>query len=342
METLYIGYGDGLVRASLNGAVTGDWSIRGVPVAQVAVDPGEPDRVYAATLGDGLQRSDDGGRTFARVTSIENPLVWSVSVSASDRRGSLGTVYAGTQMAALYQSTDGGQSFTELRSVQDIPSKPEWSFPPAPDTHHVHQITLDITDPGTIVFGVELGGVYHSTDAGETWDRTTADPDPHTLRTHPTQAGRMYEGGGAAYYASRDGGATWERNLEGIPDEIRYFYSLAVDSGDPDNVIISGARDPFSGHAVIPGIPVWSSLYRLEGDRWQEIVDGLPPRDGTAMGTLAAGGPGVFYYLTEPGDLYRSDDGGRRFERLDVALPQPRGDVARTVTVVPSSPGENR
>jgi hypothetical protein len=336
METLYIGYGDGLVRAGVNGAVGGQWAIRGVPVAQVAVDPQEPDRVYAATLGEGLQRSDDGGRTFERVRAIENPLVWSVTVSASDRYGALGTVYAGTQMAALYKSTDGGDSFAELRSVQDIPSKPEWSFPPAPDTHHVHQITLDITDPGIVVFGVELGGVYHSTDAGETWERTTADPDPHTLRTHPSARGRMYEGGGAAYYASRDGGATWRRNLDGIPDEVRYFYSLAVDSGDPENVLLSGARDPFSGHAVIPGIPVWSSLYRLEGDAWREVVDGLPPSDGTAMGTLAAGAPGVFYYVTEPGDLYRSDDGGRSFALVDVSAPDVRGDRARAVTVVTS------
>jgi hypothetical protein len=336
METLYIGYGDGLVIASVNGAVSGEWSIRGVPVAQVAVDPGEPERVYAATLGEGLQRSDDGGRTFERVAALDNPLVWSVAVSPSDRQGSLGAVYAGTQMAALYRSTDGGDTFTELTSVQDIPSKPEWSFPPAPDTHHVHQITLAIDDPGTVVFGVELGGVYHSTDAGETWARTTADPDPHTLRTHPSAPGRMYEGGGAAYYASRDGGASWRRNLDGIPDEVRYFYSLAVDAGDPETVVISGARDPFSGHAVIPNIPVWSTLYRLEGDVWREIADGLPTQDGTAMGTLAAGAPGVFYYLTEPGDLYRSDDGARSFALLESAAALPRGERGRTVTVVTS------
>jgi photosystem II stability/assembly factor-like uncharacterized protein len=335
METLYIGYSDGLVRASVDGSVSGEWVVRDVPVGQVAVDPHEPDRVYASTLGEGLLRSDDGGRTFERLGSLENPLVWSVSVSASDRNGGMGAVYAGTQMAALYRSTDGGERFEELRSIQDIPSKPEWSFPPAPDTHHVHQITLDIERPETIVFGVELGGVYHSTDAGETWERTTADPDPHTLRTHPTAPQRVYEGGGAAYYESRDGGATWTRNLDGIPDEVRYFYSLAVDSGDPENVIISGARDPFSGHAAIPGVPVWSSLYRLEGDTWQEIVDGLPPRDGTAMGTLAAGAPGVFYYVTEPGDLYRSDDGGGSFVALegDASL---HGQRARAVTVVTS------
>jgi photosystem II stability/assembly factor-like uncharacterized protein len=331
METLYIGYGDGLVRATVNGQVDAEWVLRGAPVSQVVADPGTPDRVYAATLGQGLWRSDDGGRTFEQTTGIPNDLVWSVAVSASDRRDGHGAVYAGTQLSALYRSTDGGETFEQLTSVQEIPSIAEWSFPPAPDTHHVHQITLSIDDPDAIVFGVELGGVYFSDDRGLTWTRTAADPDPHTLRTHPSTPGRMYEGGGAGYCESTDGGATWARGtFDGMPDEVRYFYSLAADSGDAATVLISAARDPFSGHAVIPNIPVWSTLYRRCGESaWDEVVDGLPPASGTAMGALAAGGPGVFFYVTEPGDVYRSADGGRSFALVDYAT-DVRGEVARS------------
>jgi hypothetical protein len=115
---------------------------------------------------------------------------------------------------------------------------------------------------------------------------------------------------------------------------VRYFYSLAVDSGDPDNVLISGARDPFSGHAVIPGIPVWSAVYRLQDGRWQAVQAGLPPDEGTAMGTLAAAGPGVFYYLTEPGDLYRSDDAAQSFTLLDEGPSPLRGTKARSLLVL--------
>ena len=334
METLFIGYADGLVRATVNGDVGHERVLAGAPVPMVAVDPNQPQRVYAATLGQGLHRSEDGGRTFERVPNVEHDLVWSVAVSACDLNDGFGTVYAGTQMSALYRSTDGGRTFQELASVQELPSKPTWSFPPAPDTHHVHQITLSSHDPGVVVFGVELGGVFHSADRGETWELTTADPDPHTLRTHPTAEGRMYQGGGAAYHSSRDGGATWERNLDGIPDEVRYFYSLAVDSGDPENVLISGARDPFSGHAVIPGIPVWSAVYRLAGGSWQEVNAGLPSDDGTAMGTLAAGAPGVFYYMTEPGELYRSQDGAESFALLEEGALPLRGNKARSLLVL--------
>lgn len=335
METLYIGYGDGLVRAAVNGQADAELVLRGAPVAQVVADPGAPERVYAATLGQGLWRSDDAGQTFAPVDGGPGDLVWSVAVSACDRRGGYGAVYAGTQPSALFRSADGGETFAELRSVQDIPSIPEWSFPPAPDTHHIHQITLSVDDPDVVVFGVELGGVYFSGDGGRTWTRTAADPDPHTLRTHPTAPGRMYEGGGAGYCESVDGGATWTRgSFDGIADEVRYFYGLAADPGDPSTVLISAARDPFSGHAVIPGLPVWSTVYRRdERGAWTEVTDGLPPADGTAMGALAAATPGVFYYVTEPGEIYRSTDGGRSFAAVDYAT-DVRGEIARCAFVL--------
>jgi hypothetical protein len=145
----------------------------------------------------------------------------------------------------------------------------------------------------------------------------------------------MYEGGGASYHESRDGGATWTLNLSGIPDDVPYFYSLAVDPGDPDSVILSGARDPFSGHAVaVMGLPTWSSLYRLHDGGWTEVRDGLPEPDGTAMGTLCAAGPGVFYYVLESGDLYRSEDGGRSFTMVTYG-DEVRGNTARPTVALP-------
>lgn len=336
MDSLLIGYSDGLVRTSANGEAATGWVMKGAPVPMVVADPNKPERVYATTLGQGLWHSDDSGNSFERVSGFDPELAWSLAVSASDRNADgYGAIYVGTQMSAVYRSVDGGESFEELTSIQEIPSKPQWAFPPAPNTHHVHQITLDIDDPDTVVFGVELGGVYCSRDRGATWVRTSADPDPHTLRTHPSAPARMYEGGGAFPCLSRDGGATWERLLDGLPDEVRYFYSLAVDSGEPDNVIVSAARDPFSGHSVpIEGFSTWSTLYRLVDSSWQEITEGLPDPSSTSMGTLAAGGPGVFYYVTEPGEIYLSTDGGASFELTDYDREEPDGQAARSVLVL--------
>lgn len=334
MDQLLIGSANGLVSYSIS---TGKsrWLIQGPPVPVIAIDPGNPDRVYAATLGEGLWASEDGGSAFARSPGLDADLVWSVTVSASDRDGSSGAVYAGTQMSALYRSADGGRTFEELTTVQDIPTKSQWSFPPAPDTHHLHQIALHPTDPDSIVFGVELGGVYRSRDRGLTWEPTNADPDPHTLRTHPEVPERVYEGGGGSYRVSNDGGSNWDRFLEGTADEFRYFYSMVVDTADPDLVLITAAHSPFSGHGVIPGMPLFSTVFRREGSAaWEEVLDGMPPREGTAMGTLVAAEPGTFFYITEPGGLYRSDDAGRTFELVDNVQAEPAIKKARSLAVI--------
>jgi photosystem II stability/assembly factor-like uncharacterized protein len=339
MEQLLIAYANGLVRAEVNGTATAERVAEGTaPYQQFAVDPNDPSRVYVATLGDGLHRSGDGGRTFKKAPAkgLKHALCWTVAVSASDVNKGCGTLYVGTQQSAIYRSVDGGETFAEITSVQEL-DQSDWAFPPAPSTHHVHQITLDIEDPGTIVFGVELGGVYHSSDGGDSWTITTADPDPHTLRSHPTEPHRIYEGGGAGPALSQDGGATWHRPFEGIPDDVRYFFSLAVDSGDPENVIISGARDPFSGHGVFPDrMPIYSTLLRRQGDNaWETLSKGLPPDDGTPMGTLAAGGPGVFYYMTDHADLYRSQDGGSSFTKIEYDAVN-TGTPARALAVLPA------
>ncbi|HLH67177.1 MAG TPA: hypothetical protein VKV27_15915 [Solirubrobacteraceae bacterium] len=326
MTVLLLGFDNGIARVSLNGRARAEWTLQGVHVSALAVDPLRPERAYAATMGEGLLLSDDGGLTFKPAGSLKGARVWSLEVSRSDRSDGLGAVYAGTEPSALHRSEDGGRTFHELESVRDIPGRAEWSFPPAPDTHHVHSIALSVADPQIVIFGVELGGVYRSDDRGATWAQVPADPDPHTLRTHPDAPERIYEGGGASYVQSDDSGLTWHRDLNGIPDSVRYFYSLAVDSHDPDNVLISAARDPFSGHGVLPGQTPWSTVYRRRGRRaWEEVTDGLPPREGTEMGALVADprAHGSFFYITtRPRGLYRSLDGGESWSALGGCWPE--------------------
>ncbi len=327
MTNLYLGFDQGLAKVSLDGGGAAEWVLKAGPVSKIALDPLRPERMYATTVGHGLWRSEDAGTTWEQAGGgIGNPLTWSVAVSRGERANGLGAVYVGTEMSSLYRSEDGGTSFQELSAFREIPSRPEWSFPPNPDTHHIHQIVLDPNDPETILVGIEQGGIMRSTDGGRSWAdiEDPADSDVHTLLAHPDAPGRIYEAGGVSYCESHDGGASWVRNVDGIPDEIRYFYSMAVDPGEPGTMVISAARDPFSGHAVLPNTPVWSTLYRrVDGGDWQEVTDGLPERDGTTMGTFATdeAEAGVFYYTTEPGVVYRSEDGGQSWNQVPCEWP---------------------
>lgn len=200
-----------------------------------------------------------------------------------------------------------------------------------PDTSHVQALAADVTDPKRIFVGIEVGGVMRSCDGGKSWEDHPegADADPHILLTHPAAPGRVYEGGGGAYAESPDRGDTWQRETDGFPDDIRYFYSIETDPSDPDTVLMVCGRDHLSGHGLIPGGKRWSALYRKRrGAGWHEIREGLPDRDGNEMGYLASDGrtPGLFFYTTTRGALYRTRDHGSHWQRIEMQWPDAVAD----------------
>ena len=338
MTVLYVGLEDGLQRIVLNGSGKAERVIDTGPVMDVQVDPVDPNNVYAAVSGRGVYRSDDNGRSFEQTNNqFRSQRVWSLAVSASERGSDGGVVYAGTLPSAAYRSEDGGRNWRELTAFQDVPGQENWSFPPQPTTHLIHKIAVPVNEPATVLAGIELGGVVKSTDGGESWAQVEgAGWDCHELRTHPDAPGHYYESDGAGYVESLDYGKTWRVACEGIPDKLRYFYAMAVDPGDPDNVLISCSRDQYTGHALRPNTLAWdrnfevdfevfSTIYRrpkTDGE-WHEVTSGLPKPDGSPLGRFATSPAesGVFYYWTVAGELFRSSDGGENFEQVHIKWP---------------------
>src|SRR5207244_11883775 len=111
------------------------------------------DALYVGCRGGGLKRSTDGGGSFDDLP-LPEPDVFSVAVSAAD-----GAVYAGSEPSRLFRSADGGDSWAELTALQEIPSRPDWSFPPRPWTSHVRWIAPSPQDPELVLVGIELGGL---------------------------------------------------------------------------------------------------------------------------------------------------------------------------------------
>jgi len=169
--------------------------------------------------------------------------VFSLAVSGAD-----GAVYAGTEPSRLFRSDDGGESWRELEALLELPSRPNWSFPPRPWTSHVRWIAPSPHDGELILVGIELGGLMRSTDGGEHWQdhRPGAQPDVHSLAWHPEIAGRAYEAGGGGPASSEDGGATWLPVDEGL--DRHYTWSVAVDPGDPDLWYVLASTGPYAAH----------------------------------------------------------------------------------------------
>lgn len=336
MNVVLLGLKDGLARlVPSNGHWTAERVLTAGPVESVVTDPRRPGRAYACAGVNGLWRTDDAGATWAQVgEGITRPALWTVAVSQSEHASDGSVVYVGTQLSAIFRSEDGGRTFRELPSFRSIPSRADWAFPPEPDTHHVVSIVADPDRAGVLLVGIELGGVVRSTDGGETWQDADpiADPDPHTMVAHPAAPGRVYLSGGVSYCESTDSGESWTRMVDGL--DVQYFDRMAVDPGNPGTMVISAGHDPITGHGAVPGVQAWSTLYRrVDDSAWTEVTDGLPPREGTAMGYLGVdhAQPGGFYYATEPGGLYRSTDGGASWEAQQVAW---ASDSVKVVSIV--------
>ncbi len=208
MPRLYAATGDSVARLDeSNGGWTIAFSLEGSGAQCIALDPHDPDTLYAGLRGGGVMRTRDGARTWSDC-GLPAEDVFSLAVSAANR-----AVYAGTEPSALYRSDDGGDTWRELAALLDLPSRPTWSFPPRPWTSHVRWIAPSPHDADVLLAGIELGGLMRSTNGGQSWQdqRPGSQPDVHSLAWHPNAAGRAYEAGGGGAAWSEDGGDTWRR-----------------------------------------------------------------------------------------------------------------------------------
>ncbi|UCC61682.1 MAG: hypothetical protein JSV36_12860 [Anaerolineae bacterium] len=322
--------GKGLARAEQK--ANGDWSVefllRDQDVHCLAVDPLDPEVIYAGTQGEGVLRSNDRGRTWGPA-GLLGQTVRALSVSRTEP----GTVYAGTRPAYLFASRDGGANWSELTSFRRIRSRWFW-FSPAgkPFTAYVQAIGLTPEDPNVIVVGIELGAVVRSTDGGRTWSahRKGALRDCHWLTFHATNGDWVYEaggtGGGAA--VSRDGGETWHKAKVGL--DRRYGWACAADPAQPEIWYVSVSPGPGKAHS--PGNAEAYIFRSLDGAPWQKLSGGLPqPLDHMPYALLTdPAAPGHLYAGLNNGHVWHSSDYGDTWSKLPFDLKS----IERTLIMV--------
>lgn len=279
---------------------------------QAAVDPHTPEILYAASRGSGVARSDDGGRSWRRLRFGADD---AFAIAAGPAEGS---VYVGTEPSRLFLSRDRGASWEELTALQDIPSRPTWSFPPRPWTSHVRTIAPHPGDPDVILVGIELGGVMRTVDGGSSFEDHPrgAVADAHALAWHPSSPDAAYEAGGGGAARSNDGGSTWRRHDAGR--ELHYCWGLAVDPADPDRWYVSAAASAGRAHGrADAGAGVFRSE---EGGGWQRLGGpdaGMASTLTSFPYALLASRDGLWIGLDD-GSLFVSRDHGGTFMPVGV------------------------
>jgi photosystem II stability/assembly factor-like uncharacterized protein len=176
-----------------------------VDVRALAFSPHDSRRVLAGSHI-GLHASEDGGKTFDYINSpADRKQIWSVSWHPDDAETILVGVAGFDDEHPLYRTTNGGKTWDVLPLT--CPTKC-----PGGATH-VTSIVFDPRDHRRIWVGVEIGGIYRSDDAGETW---IAMPPPGEIMTNVdihnlavTPSGKLFATTPDGVWTSTDDGETF-------------------------------------------------------------------------------------------------------------------------------------
>ncbi len=289
-------------------------------VQSIAIDPTDPDVIYAGTWHLPW-KTTDGGKTWSNIKQgiIDDSDVFSIIVDPKNPK----VVYA-SACSGIYKSADAGELF---HKVQGIPST-------ARRTRKLEQ------DPGNLdtVFAGTTEGLYRTLDAGSHWDRLTpANVIVNDVYVDPKNSGHVLiatDRGGVL--RSEDAGTTFGSSNEGF--SARQVTAYAADSQHPGTVYVGVVNDKATGG-------VFQSTDG--GVRWQQQSEGLGGRDVFSLlsledGTLLAGtGHGVFRLAEGTWSDSSALEGGPVLDRgetpskKDVILPAP----TRLVSPAPQKHG---
>jgi len=248
----------------------------GLQIPAIAIDPRDPNRVFAAVLGHpygpneerGLFRSTDGGQTWQKlIYKNENTGASDVEIDPSNpdvMYASMWEVREGPwednnevngTSGGLFKSSDGGNTWRPL--ANGLPK----------DLAQIY-VAIAPSDPRRLYATVAAASgplaFYRSDDAGENWSKITDDPRPSgrigggdlaVPRVDPKNPDVVYSAS-TVTMRSTDSGKAWS-GFRGAPGGDDY-QNLWINPNDPNIILLVSDQGAL---VTVNGGATWSSWY---------------------------------------------------------------------------------
>jgi photosystem II stability/assembly factor-like uncharacterized protein len=319
---------------------------RGGRTLAVAGVRGQPEVFYFGSVGGGIWKTNDAGRTWKPIFDSQGiASIGAIAVAPSDAN----VIYAGSGEAdmrssisygnGMYKSMDGGKT---------------WMHIGLEDSRQIGRILVDPRDANR-VFVAALGhaygpnkerGVFRSKDGGKSWQKILFhDEDTGAIdlafepgnsktilaalwqtRRPPWSIYPPSNGPGSGLYRSMDGGDHWERvSGQGLPSEGLGRMGIAFAPSNPRRIyLIVDAKE--------------GGLFRSDdgGQRWQRVSkDRRIGQRGWYFGEVSVDPKDADTVYVPNTTTYKSLDGGKTFAAFKGA---PGGDDYHELWIDPDEP----